>query len=312
MEQLIKFQMLFDSLNQTEQKIFILKIINLCGMNLIKTALFTYFARKIVLNQPYNVNNVNTINKALSDIIHARSEKSIETIAHQDEDEDDDILPSSTPIIFKFDEIPAPLISNIASFLERYDYLELQQANRRVYIGCNSPFSVTASPHLHPDEVPGEELTTALSKYITLSSLDLNMEYYEEYDDYSTFNLAQFPHLRKLKLSRCTNGDLLETFIEQNDYNLPNIQELHLHLFGKHGQSIPNEIFCSFLSIFPNLQRFKQSGGFYVAYHGMKSNTPSLPALEAMSIRKCDSPLLNAIITKYNKQIKSINMFHNS
>ena len=44
---------------------------------------------------------------------------------------------------FQLDEISPPLISNIASFLNQKEYPEFERVNRKIFIGCHSPYSLT-------------------------------------------------------------------------------------------------------------------------------------------------------------------------
>ena len=120
--------MLFDSLNTSEQELFVNTILKSVGIDVIKTALFKYFSNKILQFKPYNENHIKTINQTLSHIIHAR-----------DSDHSDD----NESIQFKLDELSPPLISNIASFLNQQEYTKFQKVNRKIFIGCRNPYSLT-------------------------------------------------------------------------------------------------------------------------------------------------------------------------
>eukprot|EP01084_Bolivina_argentea_P076604 138843_1 len=304
MDSLIKFRMLFDSLNSWEELLFMDKIIKSCGTELIKAAIFNHFAQKIIQFKPYNNNHIQTLNETLSDIIRSRKKP--------DKNEN--------KIELKLDELPAPLISNISSYLMQTEYNKLQIANRKIFIGCNSPFSLNKI-----DLVRRNELTTIINPtvFTSITSLKITLPHFNKYINPNSNNF-QFRNLKELILYRAETEDL-EDFLNQKCINLANINHLTLADFGSYDYEISVEdppktvldtaTFLIFLSAFSNMQTltFETSNTFFLDSEWDTQHIPFFPKLKAISCTEFfnGGPELNdvycALINKHSKQIESLN-----
>ena len=301
MDALIKFRMLFDSLSGTEQQSFVNNLIQSCGMDLIKNALFSHFAEKIISHKSYNQNHLESINQIVSKIIHER-------IPNTTEDEDEDIDLSIATVL---DDLSPPLLSNIGSFLPSNEYNNFQISNRRVYIGANSPFSLQKLFLMAKKEDYWLSHFKSLSanRLRQLQSLRVQMERFNELIN-PICNYSHFSNLRQLHLTQCNSDELLLAFLKQNCINLQNIESLLLYDVGKEvygigdDTQIDGKLFLKFLSKFINLKQLDHIGHFVISDGWNDEGIPYFPQLKAISVDETDD-LMTALIDKHYKQIES-------
>ena len=305
MDSLIKFAMLFDSLNQTEKQSFVNNIIQLCGMDFIKKVLFGHFSHKILSHRYYDQNHLKLMNETVSEIIHAREPN---TIATNDGDEDIDVSNSML-----LDDLTPPLLSNIASFLQCNEYNNFQSLNRRVYIGANSPFSLQKLSLITKRTNYWESLWTDKLKQLT--SLELTMSDFNHFIN-PIFMDSQFLNLKELRLSGCYTDQSMQSFLTQNCIDLEQIQRLHLDNVGDEEYDdeqdeiirdlpIDGKLFLKFLAKFKNLIQLDQTQLFVVNDNFNEEDIPCFPQLERVKVCWEEDNVLWNIVSKHSMQIKS-------
>ena len=121
LKEAVKFRKLCTLLTKKEMHSFLFEIVSKQPELLISCMCSHFMSVSTDYSLPININN------KISSIINSRESKPKRTqyFCHR-----------------KLDEIPKPLISNIASYLEQKEYANLCQTNRDIFIGCNSPQSL--------------------------------------------------------------------------------------------------------------------------------------------------------------------------
>eukprot|EP01083_Nonionella_stella_P281501 957813_1 len=114
----IKFQHLISQLTHEECIGFLSKLVD-SHMEIIVGSLFCHFV-KANQNQ---INQLNSFNESLSNIIQSRKEKP----------------KAISPRNMKLSQLPRAIIGHTASFLYHHDYIDFSMSNRCIYLGCNSP-----------------------------------------------------------------------------------------------------------------------------------------------------------------------------
>eukprot|EP01084_Bolivina_argentea_P159172 277238_1 len=308
MEGLIHFSLLFDKLTQNEQTIFFTKMVQSVGMNFIKKAIFGYFAEKLLQFKPYDHTKITTTNNILSNIINAR-----------------DSIEKNTSNKVLLDELPLPLISHIASFSKQTDYENLAKANRRIYIGCHSPYTLHQQTRMNQRIQP--------YKFQSVTSLTTSMKYFNK--NIKTYcDISCFPNLNTLKLCSITQEIFFKTFNnEPKCINLDNIIHLQIDddcyeddLDQSHDNSqcyyitpINPQYVTLFLSQFTNLERFDQTGRIFDIKDRILNNAQNmayLPKLSAICIQGVtydnhypqNDCYLAALIDKHAKQLQALSI----
>ena len=239
MDKLIEFTMLFDTLNDEEHPLFVNQLIKSCGMNLLKNALFAYFSERILSHKKYNQNNVIAMNQIVSNIIHSRDSNTANDADkfendHDDEDVDIDIEVSKE---INLDDLAYPLVSKIASFLPTHSFIMFQRANRRVYKGTNTPFSMQEFSFFDKPRNMGTYWESELGQSLTadklqrLHAFDVGIDDFNE-QIYPICNQFTFLNLQKLTLRFCDSDEVITTFLKQNCIDLAKIEALRLEDFG--------------------------------------------------------------------------------
>ena len=255
MDSLIQSQILFDSLDTNERRVYVNKVIERCAPDIINEALFMYFSKKILSFQPYDSNHINLMNESLTDIIYSR-----------------DTIEESASSYSKLDEISPPLISKIASFLNEMDYIHFSQTNRKIYIGCHSPYSLTSI-----DFINNNYPRLSPQKLVCLASLKTTAKY---------FNNNILPYLTTSHSANVTNLEIeglrpesLIKFMQQRFMNLANLSHLTLTDFYGREPAMFNE----FISGCSNLQSIHFKGKFSLNEDQYKM-IPELPNLIELEI----------------------------
>eukprot|EP01083_Nonionella_stella_P181140 647883_1 len=98
--------------------VFLSKLVD-SHMDIIVRSLFCHFVKA----NPNQLNQLNSFNESLSNIIQSRKEK-----------------PKAIPTRnIKLSQLPRAVIGHTASFLSQLDYVDFSMSNRSIYLGCNSP-----------------------------------------------------------------------------------------------------------------------------------------------------------------------------
>eukprot|EP01084_Bolivina_argentea_P159173 277240_1 len=312
MEGLIHFSLLFDKLTQNEQTIFFTKMVESVGMNFIKRAIFGYFAAKLLQFKQYDHTKITTTNNILSNIINAR-----------------DSIEKNTSNKVLLDELPLPLISHIASFSKQTDYENLAKANRRIYIGCHSPYTLHQQTRMNQRIQP--------YKFQSVTSLTTSMKYFNK--NIKTYcDISCFPNLNTLKLCSITQQIFFKKFNNKpqciNTNNIIHLEinedcfEDDLNQSHDNGQGwyitpINPKYITLFLSQFINLQRFDQMGRIFDVSDRVLNNgqnmtyLPKLTAICVKGIRYDNSYpqndcYLSALINKHSNQLHALSILEDN
>ena len=305
MDSLIKFTMLFDTLSETEKHLFNTNFIKCCGINFIKTVLFTHFSTKILSKKAYEQNDLKSINNIVSEIIHSRKP----FVANDVDTENEDV---NKPDSISLDDLAAPLISNIASFLPCQDYTHTQKVNRRIYIGTNTPHSLQKLSLIEKRtnywRLQGQSLLP--NKFMQLKSLEIKMGHFNQFIN-PMCNHAHFLNLEKLTTTCSTDAEMT-LFLTQNCIDFSKIEYLHVKDIGDCDENdeltfIDGKLFLKFVSKFKNLKQLDQTDQFLVddTLFDPEQDIPFLSKLRAISIVDEEDSIWPSFIHKHSKQIES-------
>ena len=181
MEHLLRFKTGIDSLNGREMK----KVINSLSRQYLTFILFNHFHSKIINAESFgHLNNmivpeIQAFNNKISKQIQARKSK-----PKQGDDIDDDLEQEMEPI--HFDEIPPVIISNISSFMQFKDLLNLEKCSKVIFLGTRSPISLKELP---------SKYTTKLIEYLNDDPIHCKYSHFYRFRTIKKFNLDIYDYL---------------------------------------------------------------------------------------------------------------------
>ena len=261
--------MMYNKLSKIERQLFLLKVIALCGADVIKDALFKYFSEKILTFQTYERNHLTIINEAILEVIHSRDE--IEQIDQSHN---------------KLDKISPPLISKIASYLSEADYTSFEQVNRNIYIGTHSPYSLTTR-----DTTLKNYPRVPAAKFQPVTKLKTTLEYLNE-NILQYCNHESLPNIETLQLHDVYPDEIRLNLLPMN---LRSVRHLEINNIGKDNDyydrnwesvirlppsPVETKELAQFLSSFPNICELSFKGGCKIIVNDDDDRKfPSLPNL---------------------------------
>ncbi len=197
--------------------------------------------------------------------------------------------------ILKFDKVIPELISEIASFLPFHSYFHLQRTNRKLYIGCNTPFNlhtfdVINNNHSFPSNWIG------WNKLKVIKSLSLNRNQINNLLQIKNNNkCVLFNNLNTLTIDNLQTNSLkpLQKCNDRKYINFENIENLSLSYFGDSSDISRNtNDFLQFLSVFRkvknlNLNMIKLDDIDLSNNEIMKNLFPNIKHIKARYVNNC-------------------------
>eukprot|EP01083_Nonionella_stella_P069692 185965_1 len=261
MEHLIRFKLLSDELHDAETPMFLQKLLDMPNMyQLIVSSIFSHFASKIIHSKTFDEGAINNITNIIHQIVHSR-----QSIDDDDDDDDDDYGQS-------LDSIPSELISVTSSFLSFKDYIAFQLCNRALFIGCNSPCSLST----YSAPCVRNPLRIDINKCSSLRHISL---------DWSSKTAKDQSNVKQ---------QIFDLIANTNYRYFDNITRLSIGPFGDGGV-----FFNSFISKFPCLEHLELRDMGMTAkadfFFRDRWSVPSMPNLRALSLR------IGSFFLPYNK-----------
>eukprot|EP01084_Bolivina_argentea_P041516 76624_1 len=187
----------------------------------------------------FPTNKINKFNKIISDVIHSRKS--------------DTCMDMRTVSSTKIDELPPELISQLASFLPMSSYFALERSNRRLHIGCNTPFSL----HLFDSLKCDYTLPINWYRFKSIKSLHITANNIEDFNELFESNTCiVFNDIKELTIDYkylCLS-DQLNEFVETKCINFNTIEKLSLLNIGNHDYKFNVNDMIAFLSLFSNVK----------------------------------------------------------
>eukprot|EP01083_Nonionella_stella_P185416 675978_1 len=273
----IKFQYLFSQLTHEECVGFLSKLVD-SHMDIIVGSLFCHFV-KANQNQ---INELNSFNESLSNIIQSRKEKP----------------KAISPRNMTLSRLPRAIIGHTASFLEPYDYIDFSMSNRSIYLGCNSPNLLHA---LNVTDIT-DCLCIDLSSFPSIKTLSIDPS---EFNTYS----CNSPHLTQITtLSLLANKKVgwIEHFLNQKIIDYDTVRVLWCSQFGDLDNDLDMESneFLKLLASFPNLNHIKMSNVFLTRDITAQDIATVCPNIIGLGVNGGCGQLNNDLITLFARKLK--------
>ena len=235
LKEAVRFRKLCTQLTKEETNSFLLEIVSRQSKMLI-ACMCSHFMSELT-DDSLTIN----INNTISSIIDSRESKP----KHK-----------QYFCIRKLDEIPKPLISNVASYLEQKEYANLCKTNRDIFIGCNSPQSLQSVYITHNTTKNYFPFNSNL--YSSVKHLHFELSQYKR--RLPTVSRSFLENLQSIVFSGSSISDD-RVWLEELMEIFPlckNIGKLHIENWGF--QMEVDASFQEFVSKFPNVTYLKLHG----------------------------------------------------
>lgn len=306
LEKVIKFNHLYNMLTNEEEIItFHIKLIKRFG----KSVLIRPFCQNLIINSNNNKLSSSDLLKRMSEINFA-TETLNEIISSRNHN---DILISSK--LCKIESLPYEIISDIASYCYQNEYVKLSQTSRSMYIGCNSPNTLSK---INLEKYLTSNVTCQNTSFINGARF-INVQTLGLSSNLTIFNHFTFPRkltsINRLFLYGTKQLDQDIEFLRTIKSSLnfienDNIYHLSFYKFGE----IPYNIFESLLHTFKHIEfLYFHETDIYINRNDflyLNDNIKNLlPYLRGFGMF-CTEPglLTNILINHYGN---SINVWHN-
>eukprot|EP01083_Nonionella_stella_P285395 971394_1 len=272
----IKFQHLISQLTHEECVGFLSKLVD-SHMNIIVRSLFHHFV-KANQNQ---INQLNSFNESLSNIIQSRKEKP-KTIS---------------PRNMKLSQLPRAIIGHTASFLDQWDYLDFSMSNRCIYLGCNSPNLLY---ELNVEQIT-DYSSINLQSFTSVKTLHIDPSKAIEPQDSPIFN-----QITTLRLDANEQRGWIEQFLNQKIIHHDTVTVLCCEQFGDVGDDldIKTNEFLKLLASFPNLNHIKMSNVFLADDITAQDIATVCPNIIGLGVNGGCGQLNNDLITLFARKLK--------
>eukprot|EP01083_Nonionella_stella_P259106 885006_1 len=294
LSEVIRFRASVHKLTDTEFHQFILTLVQKCGRDILITSLFTMFTSGCDRSSQSLETTLNIIKQ----IIESRKTKP---------------KPASSSDI-TMQSLPSALIGNLASYLNFTDYCAFSQANRTVYLGCNTPntlYRLDLSTINDYSEIN-------LAKYSHLRDLSLNLNAFDSFvlptNGRTVCNRLQAVRLDAGKRTDVNNVNIAH-FISQNTINTNNVTHLRCEEFGNDEEQnhFPFDAFTDLLSQFSNIQDLDLVGVVLQdlpsvrRYHAQSDLLQLMPHLQRFTwITSRPHAFLGEILTTFHSKLKAL------
>eukprot|EP01083_Nonionella_stella_P259056 884813_1 len=278
----IKFRQLIVQLTNEECLGFLSKLLN-SHMDTIITSLFEHFVNQCKTNQ---IDELDTFNESLSDIIQSRKEKS----------------KAVSVINIKLNQLPTALIGHTASFLDLWDYDVFSLSCRSVYLGCQSPNMLQELDLLNMDH---SSINIAL--FPSVKTLIIEPEKAIEVHSWS-FDSPIFNHVATVHLHAHHTQGWVERFLNQNILNWTTVTTLNLSC--TRSEMDRNE-FLNLLSKCPNLKRLGLNIDDDTANLNdatAKEIAKKCPKIVGLYLTNCDDQFCEELISLFGSKLKYVSL----
>ena len=227
----VQFKTLSLQLTDTEFAQFFSRLTQQCGRELILKVLCTQFLKPRSPDNPTgNADDsfLDDMQRIASNIIQSRAPKDIQQQSR----------------ITKVDELPSPLIGEIASYSSQRSYARFSRTNRSIFVSTNAPNRLTKLLLKRTNSYK----TTKLQHHPHLTHLILDIDKFREFplpNDQSILKRLIAVSFRGKDLIDIDVGDI-EPFMNQNCIQFDNLKTLCLKQW-----SANNDTFCRFAAKFP-------------------------------------------------------------
>ena len=285
--QTIKFRSLLHQLNKNEFLKLMGKMFDVHQSHLIGTSLFNHFIHSTSNN---NDNDLQILNSTISTIIQSRKLK-----------------PKQPPTInIELDQLPKAIIGHISSFLKQSHYFHLQQTNRSMFIGSNSPNMLTELNLISIDDYS----SIKLRQFQSLKSLKININ---KFGEFTLPNNGQFimNQLQELTLNNKHQNDCnIEPFMNQNCIKTESIKTLNFNCFGDvgNGNRFNTDKVWRLLTKFPNVEYLRLCNIFVRHRIDADKLHESYPDLKGLCVIGGNAQINNDFVNRFGNTLHCL--FH--
>eukprot|EP01084_Bolivina_argentea_P269566 458175_1 len=262
MEEVIRFRLLVNELQDKEFNIFLNKLSH--------DEIISIMLKGFIYIHEENLNsNVSNINNIIYNIIKLR--QSNQPAITDNKLNIVNINKQKTVQKIKLNELPSTIIRECASYLDVDDYLDFAQCDGSLYVACNSPCSLQ-SLDMTQYGYPAD-----LSRFPLLKTICVDPEeFYTEYEDLSQYGSERFKgeslRVKTMTLNMDGSNDAYSVlrfsceFCDKYIFDKTKIEALKCKSFGSPGNLYESKAFCKYLECLPNVNNLYISGGYFTAF----------------------------------------------